>query len=105
LALAVLTKLPEDEFKKFLSVIKRETSDGRTVKKAINWASDRLETEHSSQPCTKTAAEIQKLQSRSARWIAADAIRELESEAVQRRLGKDRKKIKENRFFKLTKLF
>jgi len=38
----------------------------------------------------KTAAEIQKLQSRSARWIAADAIRELESEAVQRRLGKEK---------------
>ena len=34
------------------------------------------------------AKEIQRLDSKAARWIAADAIRELESEAVQARLAK-----------------
>jgi len=34
----------------------------------------------------KTAQEIRKIDSPSARWIAADALRELRSEAVQRRL-------------------
>jgi recombinational DNA repair protein (RecF pathway) len=34
------------------------------------------------------AKEIQKLDSKSARWIAADAIRELTGEAVQARLAK-----------------
>jgi len=34
----------------------------------------------------KTAKEIQKIDSKAAKWIAADALRELKSEAVQRRL-------------------
>jgi 3-methyladenine DNA glycosylase AlkD len=96
-ALAVHDKAAgESEFKKFLSVIKREASDGRNfVKKAVNWALRQIGKRNArlNRLALKTAAEIQKLQSRSARWIAADAIRELESEAVQRRLGK-RAKIK-----------
>jgi hypothetical protein len=36
----------------------------------------------------KTAEEIQQVNSKSARWIAADAIRELTSEAVQKKLTK-----------------
>ena len=35
-----------------------------------------------------TARAIQQLDSKAARWIASDAIRELESEAVQARLRK-----------------
>jgi hypothetical protein len=34
------------------------------------------------------AGEIQKIQSKSAKWIASDALRELESEKVQERLRK-----------------
>ena len=34
----------------------------------------------------EVAKEIQRLDSKAARWIAADAIKELESEAVQKRL-------------------
>ena len=33
-----------------------------------------------------TGKEIQRLDSKAARWIASDTIRELESDAVQRRL-------------------
>lgn len=36
----------------------------------------------------ETAKEIQKMNSKSAKWIAFDAIRELTSEAVQKRLQK-----------------
>jgi len=35
----------------------------------------------------KTAKEILKIDSKSARWIASDAIKELESAAVQKRLA------------------
>jgi len=36
----------------------------------------------------ETAREIQQIDSKAGRWIASDAIKELESEAVQRRLRK-----------------
>jgi hypothetical protein len=36
----------------------------------------------------RLAKQIQRIDSKTARWIAADAIKELESEAVQRRLRK-----------------
>jgi 3-methyladenine DNA glycosylase AlkD len=93
-ALAVHDKTAgEGEFEKFLSVIKREASVGRNfVKKAVNWALRQIGKRNArlNRLALKTAGEIQKLHSESARWIAADAIRELESEAVQRRLGKKR---------------
>jgi 3-methyladenine DNA glycosylase AlkD len=94
-ALAVHDKAAgENEFEKFLSMIKREASDERNfVKKAVNWALRQIGKRNAylNKLAVKTAVEIQKLHSRSARWIAADAIRELESEAVQRRLGKKEK--------------
>jgi hypothetical protein len=34
----------------------------------------------------QTAKEIQKIDSKSAKWIASDALRELSSEAVQKKL-------------------
>jgi hypothetical protein len=36
----------------------------------------------------KTAKEIQKIDSKSARWIASDALRELTSGAVQKKLDR-----------------
>jgi len=36
----------------------------------------------------KTAQEIQKIDSKAARWIAADALRELTGETIQKRLNK-----------------
>jgi 3-methyladenine DNA glycosylase AlkD len=36
----------------------------------------------------QTAKEIQKIDSKSAKWVASDALRELTSEAVQKRLCK-----------------
>lgn len=88
--LAVHDKGAEDEkFSALLPVIKRGATDERNyVKKAVNWALRSIGKRNLNlnKAALKAAREIQQIDSRAARWIAADAIRELESEAVQRRL-------------------
>jgi 3-methyladenine DNA glycosylase AlkD len=72
-----------------LPVIMRAATDERNyVKKAVNWALRNIGKRNLrlNEAAISTAREIQRLDSKSARWIAADAIRELESEAVQSRL-------------------
>lgn len=84
-------KTPNNQFGEFLSIIKREAVDDRNfVKKAVNWALRQIGKRnfHMNKLALATAKEIQNLDSRSARWIASDAIRELTSEAVQKRLRK-----------------
>jgi 3-methyladenine DNA glycosylase AlkD len=76
---------------RFLPVIRREATDERNfVKKAVNWAlrqigkrSDPLRVKG-----IATAERIATIDSRSARWIAADALRELRSDAVRARLAR-----------------
>jgi 3-methyladenine DNA glycosylase AlkD len=75
----------------FLPAIKREANDNRNyVKKAVNWALRNIGKRNLNlnKKAIETAKEIQKMDSRSAKWIASDAIRELTSEAVQERLQK-----------------
>ena len=88
--LAVKDKRTEDkQFERFLLVIKREASDSRNyVKKAINWALRQIGKRNLNlnKKAIETAKEIQKIDSRSAKWVASDAIRELTSKAVQERL-------------------
>lgn len=82
-------KAEDESFIDLLPVIKREAGDGRNfVKKAVNWALRHIGKRNRAlnKAAIATAREIRQLDSRSARWIASDAIRELESEAVQRRL-------------------
>ena len=73
--------LPDDEFKKFLPVIRREATDDRNfVRKAVNWALRQIGKRN---PALRRAAisearAITKIDSRAARWIAADALRELQ---------------------------
>jgi len=85
-------KRAEDEkFVKLFSTIKRGATDERNfVKKAVNWALRNIGKRnlHLNKAAIKTAKEIQQIDSKAARWIASNAIRELESEAVQRRLRK-----------------
>jgi len=89
-ALAVHDKKAKDEeFLKFLPMIKRESVDDRNfVRKAVNWALRQIgkRSIDLNEEAIKTAKEIQRLDSKSARWIAADALRELTSEVVQKRL-------------------
>ena len=90
-ALSVHDKMATDEgFAKFLPMIKREATDERNfVKKAVNWALRQIGKRNLNlnKMAIKTAEEIKQIDSKSARWIAADAIRELTSEAIQNRLA------------------
>jgi len=88
--LAVSDKKADDkQFEKFLPFIKKESTDNRNyVKKAVNWALRQIGKRNLAlnNKAVETAKEIQKTDSRSAKWVATDAIRELTSEAVQGRL-------------------
>jgi 3-methyladenine DNA glycosylase AlkD len=88
--LAVHDKKADDEsFTAFLPVIKREATDERNfVKKAVNWALRQIGKRNLSlnEATIQTAREIQQIESKSARWIAADALRELTSDKVRQRL-------------------
>jgi 3-methyladenine DNA glycosylase AlkD len=89
-ALAVHDKKAADKnFEKFLPVIKRGSMDDRNfVRKAVNWALRQIgkRNRNLNRAAISMACEIRLIPSRAARWIAADALRELRSEAVQRRL-------------------
>jgi 3-methyladenine DNA glycosylase AlkD len=88
--LACHDKKAEDEkFVDFFPVIKQGAMDERNfVKKAVNWALRSIgkRNRNLNKAAINAAKEIQRLDSKAARWIATDAIRELESEAVQMRL-------------------
>ncbi len=78
----------------FFPVIKRESIDeSNFVKKAVNWALRHIgkKNKNLNIAALKLAKEIKELDSKSARWIATNAIKELESEAVQKRLTKSLK--------------
>jgi 3-methyladenine DNA glycosylase AlkD len=80
---------PDQRLEQFLPIIEREATDERNfVRKAVNWAlrqvgnlSARLHPK-----AVACAKRINDIDSRSARWIARDALRELESERVRVRL-------------------
>jgi 3-methyladenine DNA glycosylase AlkD len=90
--LAVHDKKAEDkEFLIFLPLIKSESIDSRNYpKKAINWALRNIGKRNLdlNKKAIKIAKEIQKIDSKSARWIASDAIRELTNERIQKRFYK-----------------
>lgn len=78
-------------FIKLFSVIRRGATDERDmVKKAVNWALRNIgkRNRNLNKAAMKAAKEILRIDSKASRWIASDAIRELGSEAVQRRLRK-----------------
>ncbi len=73
----------------FLKVVEREADDERNfVKKAVNWALRNIGKRNLrlNRAAIATARRLRKKESRAARWIATDALRELEGEAVQGRL-------------------
>ena len=81
----------DEEFIKLFPVIKCGAMDERNlVKKAVSWALRNIgkRNPNLNKAAIRAAKEIQRIDSRAARWIASDAVRELESEAVQRRLRK-----------------
>src|SRR5208283_5399943 len=90
--LAVHDKKAEDQdFMPFLGSIKKGATDGRNfVRKAVNWALRQIGKRNKAlnKAAISTAKEIRAMDSKAARWIAADALRELESGAVGVRLSK-----------------
>ena len=82
-------KASDEKFIELLPVIIRESTDERNfVKKAVNWALRNIGKRNLklNKAAINTAKEIKRLDSKAARWIAADALRELESDAIQSRL-------------------
>jgi 3-methyladenine DNA glycosylase AlkD len=76
-------------FQRMLSRIEREAWDERNfVRKSVNWALRNIGKRNLrlNREAIRAAERIRQQGSRSARWIAADALRELKSEAVQARL-------------------
>jgi 3-methyladenine DNA glycosylase AlkD len=77
--------LPDAAFEALLPLIREGASDDRNyVKKAVSWALRQIG-KRSAQlnvRATRTAEQIERIDARSARWIARDALRELRSDAV-----------------------
>ena len=75
-------KADDEKFIALFPLMKNAACDERNyVKKAVNWALRQIGKRNPAlrKEAIKAAREIQKMNSRSARWIAADAIRELRS--------------------------
>lgn len=84
-------KAADEEFIPFLPLIARESTDNRNfVKKAVNWALRQIgkRNRNLNRAAIATAKQIQEMDSKAAKWIASDALRELASEKVQQKLGK-----------------
>jgi 3-methyladenine DNA glycosylase AlkD len=82
-------KMTNKDFVKFFALIKKSSTDERNfVRKAVNWALRGIGKRNMAlnKEAVKLAKEIQKIESKSARWIAFDAIRELTSEKTLKRI-------------------
>jgi 3-methyladenine DNA glycosylase AlkD len=83
-------KMPDGEFEQFFPIIKKAATDERNfVKKAVNWALRNIGKRNRAlnRRAIEVAKEIRKMDSKSARWIAAGALRELTGEKVQKRIA------------------
>ena len=84
-------KALDDNFIRFFPIIVREATDGRNfVKKAVNWALRQIGKRNLrlNELAIATAKEIQAIDSKAARWIASDALRELTLPQIQNKLKK-----------------
>ena len=75
----------DKKFEKFFPVIKRESIDERNfVKKAVNWALRQIGKRNVrlNRKAIAAAKEMQKLDSKSAQWIASNALNELTRKGI-----------------------
>ena len=82
-------KMLDKEFIKFFPLIKKASTDERNfVKKAVNWALRQIgkRNKNLNKKAIKLAKEILKQNSKSAKWIANNALKELTSQAIKKRL-------------------
>jgi 3-methyladenine DNA glycosylase AlkD len=83
--------LPDAAFASLLPVIRAQAIDERNyVQKAVSWALRQIGKRSSglNSQAVRTAEQIERIDSRAARWVARDALRELRSDTVQARLRK-----------------
>ena len=83
-------KVPNEAFTAFFPYIKKESLDNRNfVKKAVNWAIRQIGKRNLelNSKTIELSRELLSLDTPAAKWIAKDAIKELESEKIQSRLN------------------
>jgi 3-methyladenine DNA glycosylase AlkD len=86
-------KVNDERIAAFLPILEQHADDERNfIKKAVNWSLRQIgkRSGYLNPLAIETAERIKLRNSKPARWIAADALRELKSEAVQLRLAKKR---------------
>jgi len=92
--LAVKDKKADDpQFEHFFPLILSEAVDERNmVKKAVNWTLRQIGKRNTrlNKKAIKLALKIEKLNTKTARWIARDALRELRSDKIQERLASNK---------------
>ena len=79
-------EMKDAQFEAFLKLVAGAATDDRNmVKKAVNWALRQIGKRNARllQKAIAAAEKIERLDSRSARWIAKDALRELRSRAAK----------------------
>jgi len=84
-------KAPDEKLAAFLPVIENHSDDDRNfVRKAVNWALRQIGKRNLqlNKLAIQTAERIKQQGSKPARWIAADALRELKNERILARLRK-----------------
>ena len=89
------TKMADADFEQFFPTIKSAATDERNfVRKVVNWALRNIgkRNKNLNQRAIQVAEHIKQIDSKTARWIAADALRELKSEALQKRLDAQNEK-------------
>ncbi|WP_187262826.1 DNA alkylation repair protein [Pontibacter beigongshangensis] len=82
-------KAPDEQFLQFFPLMLEQANDNRNfVKKAVNWALRQIGKRSLmlNQAAIAAAEEIKQQPSKSAKWIAADALRELQTPALAERL-------------------
>ena len=84
-------KAPDTVFELFFPfIVKCSTDDRNYVKKSVNWALRQIGKRNAelNKKAIMVSKEIQKLDSKTARWIATDALRELQSDAVRKKISR-----------------
>lgn len=83
-------KATDRQFEPFFKQIRKAASDERNfVKKAVNWALRQIGKRNLAlnRKAIAVAEEIKHLESKTARWVANDALRELRNEKIRQRLS------------------
>jgi len=93
--LAVHDKVASDErFEKLLRMIVKGSTDERNfVRKAVNWALRQIGKRNAdlNKVAIETAKRIQRQDSKAAKWVANDALKELTGEAIKKKLMEKRR--------------